>query len=159
MLDIKSKDFYRSEKYDLMIREGKIEWLAYHGGFGFPVLKIDAWIDDKWECIWRCTNDFDTFEESEKSAKSYVKFIDDEAVKIAEMIENGKNYKYITENIDEGHSGNTFGFAMKGGISLAKNQLNAEAVRKDHNEEFGSRDLKGVINPAVIEIGGEDGGI
>jgi len=153
MFFIKAKDLYRNHEYDKMLKEGKIKYLCFHGASGQGILKIDAWVIDDWECIWRANNNFRSYKQSKKDEDGYAAFIESEAKNISQMIDKGYNLKYINEHLSDGHTGNTFGCAMGLGISLAKDKHYSKKVRDAHNKEYGvAEGAKGVVNPAILTI-------
>ena len=86
----------------------------------------------------------------------YVNFIKEEGKKMAKLIDEGKSLQEINKLISDEHTGNTFGCAINMGINTAKNKENAEKIRIAHNKEYGvSEDKKGVVNPAILTIGGK----
>ena len=152
---LQSKNLYRNQPWDMILRENKIEYIAMHGSFGQSVLKFDVWHNDDWECIWRSGNNFDTFEEAARSAKSYEEFIEKEGNSISRWIDEGLTYDNINRLIDDGHSGNTFGYAMSLGIKNAENRDNAKQILIAHNKEHGIDDPEEerVVNPAIMVMG------
>jgi len=115
------------------------------------VMGFEIWENGKWVPVWCMANDFQTKAESEKSDKAYSDFIEKEGKKIAKLIDKGKSLLEIDSSIDDGHSGNTYGCALAFGVGMAKNRKNAEKIRKEHNEIYGTKG-KGVANPALVTI-------
>jgi len=127
-------------------------WIAWHGRKWGARLQLDVW-NDGWVTIWRAGNEsFRSFDEEEKQMDAYCKFIEDEARKIADFIDEGRALEEIDALIDKGHSGNTYGMALHFGIQQAENKENADAVRMAHNAKHGVTSGDGTVNPAILKI-------
>jgi len=110
-------------------------------------------ISNQWIAVWFVGNHFDTKEEAERKLNEYVKFIEDEGTKIAELIDKGADLKMIHDALSDGHTGNTMGMAMSKGIAEAKDRVNAEKIKDAFNDMFGVKPgEKGVVNPAIMNI-------
>jgi hypothetical protein len=95
------------------------------------VAGFEWWSPSKlgWKAVWYVGNDFQPKAERETASKAYAQFIEDESEVIARLIDEGKSLAEIDAGISDGHSGNTFGWALHLGIQKAKNRENAERVR------------------------------
>jgi hypothetical protein len=157
----KRKDFWNpDEKWEQILKPGsKIrEWTVQWS----RVIGFEVWIENKkdwgknqrdnWRPVWCVGNDFETKAERKKSEDGYVNFIKKEGNRIAKFIDQGKSLKQIDKLIAKGHSGNTHACALGIGISKAKNKENADRVRKEHNEFWGVKEGKGLVNPAILTV-------
>jgi hypothetical protein len=126
------------------------------------VIGFEVWIEDRnkwhknqkdnWCSVWCVGNDFDKKDIREKRENDYNHFVEKEGSKIAKLIDKGKTLKQIDKLISQDHSGNTYGWALQIGIEEAKNKVNADKIRKEHNTIFGCKGSTGVVNPATLTI-------
>lgn len=151
----KRKDFwFPEEDWENKIKKGSALrlWAKRNAVIGFQLEENGQWVD-----VWCALNDFETKAEREASDKAYANFIEREGKLVADLIDNGMNYEEIDKSISDGHTGNTFGWAMSIGIHDAKDQENAKRVRVAHNKKYGvSEDKEGVVNPAILTVSCED---
>jgi len=145
------KDLFRDEDWKKVLLETRPLYLAFHG---CPQpLQLDVWHAKEWHTVWRRGNDFGSLAESEDAADRHAKFTIEEGGKVAEMIDQGKDFAYINGHMNKCHSGNTWGLAFHIGFSTAKNKENAKRVKKEYNKDCGGTgEEEGTINPAVISI-------
>lgn len=133
---IKRKDMWRGETEDFwdkyLVKGNEIRYWIIQGS---RVIGVEIKVKDKWEKMWCAGNDFNTFEESEKSGKTYEDFCKKEAEKIKKMIDDGKAYKEIENCLSKDHSGFTWAWSMSWGIANAKNLSNAKKVKIDFKKE------------------------
>lgn len=138
-----------------MCFEGMKEKDLYHRDFPWhdhlkPGAKLRMWtiqaswvagvqiqIDNEWKTMWYVGNNFETQEQAKASATAYNNFVEDEARKVKQMVEQGSEYHEILEAMDDGHSGFTHGAAFLHGVEIAnaikeyKDRLSAR-YRKEH---------------------------
>jgi len=152
----KRKDFWNpDENWEKIIKPGckiRLWTVQFSIVLGFEVLDGDAW-----RGVWCHANDFSTKAEREKSAKGYDDFIKSEGKLMANLIDQGKSLKEMDKLISNDHSGNTHACALMIGIRTAKNRVNADNVRREHNKEWGGKESMtpgsdGLINPAVMTL-------
>lgn len=150
----KRKDFYCSDlDYEKILIPGTRirSWTIQLS----RIAGMEYWDEDKndWVSFWYVDNDFETKAEREASTNCYVNFVKDEAEKIKNWIDEGKDLEFINKNISDGHTGNTIGCAMGWAIANATNKENADAVRIKWNRKYGHESTEGVVNPAIMTIG------
>ncbi|GAG06773.1 unnamed protein product [marine sediment metagenome] len=147
----KRKDFWNpNDDWESIITVGvRIRYwvVSYSIVLGFEVER-----NRRWAPVWCKANNFQRKAEREKASKAYADFAENEGKKIATAIDEGKNYDDINKLVSDGHTGNTFGWALNYGISNAKNKTNADIVRKQHNIAFGVDSGEGVVNPAILTV-------
>lgn len=85
----------------------------------------------------------------------YDKHIESESLKIAKLIDEGKNLKKINQKVSREHSLFSMSCAISEGIRMANNRKNAEKVRIEWNKSAGIKDpnQKGIANMAMFGIG------
>jgi hypothetical protein len=156
----KRKDFWHPDdnwekiiKPGCKIRTWTVQWCI--------VLGFEVWVDDanwgknqtdNWRSVWCLANNFEIKSERKKQEDGYANFIRKEGIKIAKLIDKGKSLKELDKLISKEHSGNTYACALSIGISKARNKVNADKVRKEHNELWGVKEADGVVNPAVLTV-------
>lgn len=152
----KRKDFWNPEdKWEDVIKVGSVLrlWtIQYSMIVGFEIQEVIGLLSC-WKPVWCVMNDFQPAAEREASGNAYVKFIEDEGIKIAGLIDEGKTYEEINKLISDEHTGNTHAYALNIGIEKATNKENADKIRRAHNEFWGVKDDKpGLVNPAVLSL-------
>ena len=123
---------------------------------GSVVVGFELWEKSHWTSVWCVANNFQYKAEREKAGRGYVDFIEKEGKKIGKLIDKGKSLKEIDKLISDGHTGNTYAYALSLGISHAKNKKNAEKIRIIHNKKYSinkdQKPQKGIVNPAMFEL-------
>ncbi len=115
------------------------------------VIGFEIELNGDWIGVWCKANDFELKAERDASSKAYADFILAEGKRIAEMIDEGKSLEQIDNLIDDGHSGNTFAWALNYGVGHAKDKEKGEVIRKAHNAKY-TVTGEGLVNPAVLTI-------
>lgn len=147
----KRKDFWGPDKEweSIIVPGARLRYWAVQWS---RVIGFEVEIDGKWVSVWCKGNDFQTKAEREASSKAYGDFVIDEGKKIAKAIDDGKTLEQIDEIIDDGHSGNTYAWALNYGIGNATDKAKAEIIRKAHNLKWDVTEGEGLVNPAVVTI-------
>ena len=146
----KRKDFFcPDDDWESIIKPGvDIKFWDYR----LRITLLQIFIDHNWKTFWYCGNDFQTKAEREASEKTYNDFVENEAIRIKEMIDSGESFYDIKQSMyGKGHTGFTSGCCINGAINTATNSKHAEVIRKAWNKDCGQTS-NGVVNPAVMSI-------
>lgn len=118
------------------------------------VVGFECKVDHKWTAVWCAANDFKPKAERDAGAAAYQKFIEDEAVLLAERIDAGMEPKAALDAVSRDHTGNTMAWSVNLAVNReCKNKDLAEKFRRYWNKDNGVEGEKpGVVNPAVLQM-------